>query len=109
YSPSCSGDRAAPDFSVQLSSSACPTEPRCVGPRSWRQRLGYPIFVAQAWGVPMGWDTAWDPSGASRSSFYEPGLPSVAPAPLRSRYRGCLLGGAIGDALGAPVEFLSLY
>ncbi len=26
---------------------------------------------------------------------------------LRSRARGCLLGGAIGDALGAPVEFLS--
>jgi len=27
---------------------------------------------------------------------------------LHSRYRGCLLGGAVGDALGAPVEFLSL-
>ncbi|EHP42635.1 hypothetical protein OR16_13319 [Cupriavidus basilensis OR16] len=26
----------------------------------------------------------------------------------RSRFRGCLLGGAVGDALGAPVEFLSL-
>ncbi|MBM7786330.1 ADP-ribosylglycohydrolase family protein [Tenggerimyces flavus] len=26
----------------------------------------------------------------------------------RSRVRGCLLGGALGDALGAPVEFLSL-
>lgn len=26
----------------------------------------------------------------------------------RSRYRGCLLGGAVGDALGAPVEFMSL-
>ncbi|MER7727247.1 ADP-ribosylglycohydrolase family protein [Streptomyces sp. NPDC096323] len=26
----------------------------------------------------------------------------------RSRVRGCLLGGAIGDALGNPVEFLSL-
>ncbi|WP_405402730.1 ADP-ribosylglycohydrolase family protein [Streptomyces sp. NBC_01104] len=26
----------------------------------------------------------------------------------RSRIRGCLLGGAIGDALGNPVEFLSL-
>ena len=26
----------------------------------------------------------------------------------RDRIRGCLLGGAIGDALGAPVEFLSL-
>src|SRR6266704_1609756 len=25
----------------------------------------------------------------------------------RSRVRGCLLGGAVGDALGAPVEFLS--
>ena len=25
-----------------------------------------------------------------------------------SRFRGCLLGGAVGDALGAPVEFLDL-
>jgi len=25
----------------------------------------------------------------------------------RARFRGCLLGGAVGDALGAPVEFLS--
>lgn len=27
---------------------------------------------------------------------------------LRNRYRGCLLGGAVGDALGAHVEFKSL-
>jgi ADP-ribosylglycohydrolase len=27
---------------------------------------------------------------------------------IRRRYRGCLLGGAVGDALGAPVEFMSL-
>jgi ADP-ribosylglycohydrolase len=27
---------------------------------------------------------------------------------LKRRYRGCLLGGAVGDALGAPVEFMSL-
>jgi ADP-ribosylglycohydrolase len=26
----------------------------------------------------------------------------------RDAYRGCLLGGAVGDALGAPVEFMSL-
>jgi hypothetical protein len=26
---------------------------------------------------------------------------------LQERFRGCLLGGAVGDALGAPVEFLS--
>ena len=30
------------------------------------------------------------------------------PPALKRRYRGCLLGGAIGDALGAPVEFMSL-
>jgi ADP-ribosylglycohydrolase len=27
---------------------------------------------------------------------------------LQRRFRGCLLGGAVGDALGAPVEFLDL-
>jgi hypothetical protein len=27
---------------------------------------------------------------------------------LRSRFRRCLLGGAVGDALGAGIEFLSL-
>lgn len=27
---------------------------------------------------------------------------------MQSRYRGCLIGGAVGDALGAPVEFSSL-
>lgn len=30
------------------------------------------------------------------------------PDALRRRWRGCMLGGAIGDALGAPVEFMSL-
>lgn len=33
---------------------------------------------------------------------------TLSPAELRDRVRGCLLGGAVGDALGAPVEFLSL-
>jgi len=33
----------------------------------------------------------------------------VTPAdPLRRRFRGCMLGGAVGDALGAPVEFMSI-
>jgi ADP-ribosyl-[dinitrogen reductase] hydrolase len=34
--------------------------------------------------------------------------PPTAPLALRDRSRGCLLGGAVGDALGAPVEFASL-
>jgi protein-tyrosine phosphatase len=32
---------------------------------------------------------------------------SCRAAPAADRYAGCLLGGAIGDALGAPVEFMS--
>ena len=35
-----------------------------------------------------------------------PRIPSDAT--LRSRFRGCLLGGAVGDAIGAPVEFLDI-
>jgi ADP-ribosylglycohydrolase len=36
-------------------------------------------------------------------------LPRIASdAQLRGRFQGCLLGGAAGDALGAPVEFLDL-
>jgi ADP-ribosylglycohydrolase len=27
----------------------------------------------------------------------------------RAAYRGCLLGGAVGDALGAPIEFMKLH
>lgn len=27
---------------------------------------------------------------------------------MKKRYKGCMLGLAFGDALGAPVEFLSL-
>lgn len=30
----------------------------------------------------------------------------IPPNDVRDRYQGCLLGGAVGDALGAPVEFL---
>ncbi len=38
-----------------------------------------------------------------------PARPCHRIAPDRaSRFRGCLLGGAVGDALGAPVEFMDL-
>jgi ADP-ribosylglycohydrolase len=33
--------------------------------------------------------------------------PRIPDAASRECFRGCLLGGAVGDALGAPVEFLS--
>lgn len=38
-----------------------------------------------------------------------PPASTPSPSPTRNqRFRGCLLAGAIGDALGAPVEFMSL-
>jgi ADP-ribosylglycohydrolase len=33
--------------------------------------------------------------------------PRVGAGPTLGQYRGCLLGGAVGDALGAPIEFKS--
>jgi ADP-ribosylglycohydrolase len=39
------------------------------------------------------------------TSEHELALPT---AEQRAKFRGCLLGGAIGDALGAPVEFMRL-
>jgi ADP-ribosyl-[dinitrogen reductase] hydrolase len=32
----------------------------------------------------------------------------AAPDPTQDRIRGCVIAGALGDALGAPVEFWSL-
>jgi len=35
-------------------------------------------------------------------------MPTRSTAASIDRFRGCLLGGAVGDALGAPIEFMSL-
>jgi ADP-ribosylglycohydrolase len=44
-----------------------------------------------------------------RSASSEPVIPTVdLNLDDRNRFRGCLLGGAVGDALGAPIEFMSL-
>jgi ADP-ribosyl-[dinitrogen reductase] hydrolase len=45
-------------------------------------------------------------TGPARTTTSLPRRPTDAR--LASRFRGCLLGGACGDALGAPVEFLTL-
>ena len=37
-----------------------------------------------------------------------PGRSTMLPPIAADRILGCLLGGAVGDALGAPVEFTSL-
>lgn len=53
---------------------------------------------------------AWrEPSAAGTSRTGEALRATPRPSRRdREHFRGCLLGGAVGDALGAPVEFLSL-
>ena len=49
------------------------------------------------------------PQAATEPSTSKPSTPKPSestPAVLRQRFLGCLLGGAVGDALGAPVEFM---
>jgi ADP-ribosylglycohydrolase len=44
-----------------------------------------------------------------KNSVSDPSNVRREPSPAHKRiFRGCLVGGAIGDALGAPVEFMSL-
>jgi ADP-ribosylglycohydrolase len=45
---------------------------------------------------------------ASEANYVRAMSRTNEPLSPRLRFRGCLLGGAIGDALGAPVEFMSL-
>lgn len=47
------------------------------------------------------------PGTAVRDTATRVDKPRPTPA-RRRRWRGCLVGGAVGDALGAPVEFMSL-
>lgn len=47
------------------------------------------------------------PGTAVRDSATRLDRPKPTPE-RRRRWRGCLIGGAVGDALGAPVEFMSL-
>lgn len=50
-------------------------------------------------------------NGKQRKNAMDPVMMPVDGIPddavMRSRFRGCLLGGAVGDALGAPVEFMN--
>lgn len=47
------------------------------------------------------------PGTAARDTVTRLERPKPSPE-RRRRWRGCLVGGAVGDALGAPVEFMSL-
>ncbi len=59
--------------------------------------------------------SVWSVNSIRAPAFHLPEqVPSMQPDDsntandcVRSRFKGCLLGGAVGDALGAPVEFMT--
>jgi ADP-ribosyl-[dinitrogen reductase] hydrolase len=51
---------------------------------------------------------AWDTVVSCREEADGGAVDRVMEVSTADRFRGCLLGGAIGDALGAPIEFHSL-
>ncbi len=57
--------------------------------------------------VDPGSATTVVPGTAVRDTATRLARPKPSPE-RRRRWRGCLVGGAVGDALGAPVEFMSL-
>ena len=76
----------------------------------WLGRCAFPVGMSddgQFWPLEDGGEAkaAVPPKNAKN-----PAQPPVSSDPRevkRSRYLGCLLGGAVGDALGYPVEFIS--
>ncbi len=76
--------------------------------RAWLDLCAFPLGMAdngQFWPLE---DVA-APQTAVPPKKTEPAAPQLPADPReakRSRYIGCLLGGAVGDALGYPVEFI---
>jgi ADP-ribosylglycohydrolase len=74
-------------------------------PTSGEAALEQWSFVGQAGlGIHPG-DSA---GGRARYVFIPKGARELSSSEIAARIRGCLLGGAVGDAYGAPLEFLSL-
>ena len=77
-----------------VSTCAAPPAPELAA-RDWLDRCAPPVGMS---GDGQLWPLEDDPAAARAQ-------PDTAQI-MRSRYEGCLLGGAAGDALGYPVEFL---
>lgn len=92
-------DKQLYDMAVERFRAKC-TQPPVpeLTTKAWLDRCAFPVGMSdggQLWPLEDG---------------AEPAAPKSAPADpravKRSRYLGCLLGGAVGDALGYPVEFI---
>ncbi len=60
-------------------------------------------------GVVLDWSSGITASPGDAAKTMDGSRNGVQASPsMRSRFLGCMLGGAVGDALGAPVEFLGL-
>lgn len=82
-----------------------PPVPELTTPQ-WLDRCAFPLGMDNAGNFWPLEDAAGQPSPASAPVPDAPSAPYGPYHSLQQRYRGCLLGGAVGDALGYPVEFL---
>lgn len=92
-------DRQLYDMAVQRFQNKC-TQPPVpeLATRAWLDRCAFPVGMSDEgrfWPLE---DAAEDAARRSVSQDLR--------AARRSRFLGCLLGGAVGDALGYPVEFM---
>ena len=103
-------DRQLYDMAVQRFSAKCTQSPVPeLAAKEWLDRCAFPVGMSnegQFWPLEVVPEekAAVPPKKAERPA--PPPLPSDPREAKRSRYLGCLLGGAVGDALGFPIEFM---
>lgn len=103
-------DRQLYDMAVQRFADKCtqPPVPELTA-KAWLDRCAFPLGMSdegQFWPLEVSpaEKAAVLPQKAERPA--PPPIPSDPRGAKRSRYLGCLLGGAVGDALGFPIEFM---
>lgn len=103
-------DRQLYDMAVQRFSAKCTQSPVPeLTAKEWLDRCAFPVGMSnegQFWPLEDAPEekAAVPPKKAERPA--PPPLPSDPREAKHSRYLGCLLGGAVGDALGFPIEFM---
>lgn len=103
-------DKQLYDMAVQRFVNKC-TQPPVpeLTTKAWLDRCAFPLGMSddgQLWPLEV---SPEEKAAVPPQKVERPAPPPVSSDPReikRSRYLGCLLGGAVGDALGFPIEFM---
>lgn len=102
-------DKQLYDMAVQRFVNKC-TQPPVpeLATKAWLDRCAFPLGMSDD-GQFFPLEVSKEKAAVPPKKVERPAPPPVSSAPRevkRSRYLGCLLGGAVGDALGFPIEFM---